>query len=180
LPSNSTTRLPLDRTVWAAMVFQQAGFAAAGFACGEQVAVDDADVHGLAEFVDAHVNGIEHRQGWLGRYAPVRAAGPVMSGLSFCRGGRKGPRLDIKRPQALTRTITSPLLDMIKSGAPATGQDSAGIPAALDLPQVPASEVIPVKPTPLRRPDTTTTRTPAAASPSTPASGVPNDIQDWI
>ena len=61
-------------------------------------------------------------------------------------------RLDIKRRDALTRTITSPLLDMIKSGAPATQRDSAGIPAALDLPQVPASEVIPVKPTPLRRP----------------------------
>ena len=88
-------------------------------------------------------------------------------------------RLDIKRRQALTRTITSPLLDMIKSGAPATDQDSTGIPAALDLPQVPASDVIPVKPTPLRRPDTAT-KMPAAASPPTPASGVPSDIQDWI
>jgi hypothetical protein len=88
-------------------------------------------------------------------------------------------RLDIKRRQALTRTIPSPLLDMIKSGAPATGQDSAGTPAALDLPQVPASEVIPVKPTPLRRPDPTT-KMPAAASPPTPASGVPSDIEDWL
>ena len=41
---------------------QQAGFAAAGFACGEQVLVDDADVDGLAEFVDAHVDGVVHGQ----------------------------------------------------------------------------------------------------------------------
>jgi hypothetical protein len=88
-------------------------------------------------------------------------------------------RLDIKRREALTRTITSPLLDMIKSGAPATQRDTADLPAALDLPQVPASEVIPIKPTPLRRPDTTA-KTPAAASPSAPASGVPSDIEDWI
>jgi hypothetical protein len=88
-------------------------------------------------------------------------------------------RLDIKRRDALTRTITSPLLDMIKSGAPATQRDTTGIPTALDLPQVPASEVIPVKPTPLRRPDTTP-KMPAEASPPAPAPGVPADIADWI
>jgi hypothetical protein len=88
-------------------------------------------------------------------------------------------RLDIKRRDALTRTITSPLLDMIRSGTPATPRDTNGIPAALDLAQVPASEVIPVKPTPLRRHDTTP-KMPAAASPPAPAPDVPSDIADWI
>lgn len=85
-------------------------------------------------------------------------------------------RLDIKRRDALTRTITSPLLEVIKSGSPPAPADTAEIPAALDLPQVPASEVIPAKPTPLRRPDTTP-RTPAAAS---SLASVPDDIADWL
>src|SRR6185437_9011842 len=41
---------------------EQAGFAAAGFARGEQVHVDQADVEGLAEFVAAHVDGVVHGQ----------------------------------------------------------------------------------------------------------------------
>src|SRR6185437_1277400 len=41
---------------------QQAGFAAAGFARGEQVLVDQADVEGLAEFVAAHVDRVIHGQ----------------------------------------------------------------------------------------------------------------------
>ena len=57
-------------------------------------------------------------------------------------------RLDIKRRDVLTGTITSPLLDMIKSGTPATQRDTTEIPAALDLPQVPASEVITTRPAP--------------------------------
>ena len=63
-------------------------------------------------------------------------------------------RLDIKRRDALTGTITSPLLEAIKAGNPPALRDPVPIPTALDLPQVTASEVIPVKPTPLRRPDT--------------------------
>ena len=86
-------------------------------------------------------------------------------------------RLDLKRRDVLTKTITSPLLDMITSGAPATQRDTTGIPAALDLPDVPASEVIPVKPTPLRRPDTYPKMPDTAPS---PAPGVPADISDWI
>jgi hypothetical protein len=86
-------------------------------------------------------------------------------------------RLDLKRRDVLTKTITSPLLDMITSGAPATQRDTTAIPAALDLPDVPASEVIPVKPTPLRRPDTHPKVPDAAPS---PAPGVPADISDWI
>lgn len=87
-------------------------------------------------------------------------------------------RLDIKRRDVLTGTITSPLLDMIKSSSPAIERDTAHIPTALDLPQVPATEVIPVRPTPLKRPDHP--RTPAPASPPAPAASDGSDITDWI
>jgi hypothetical protein len=82
-------------------------------------------------------------------------------------------RVDIKRRDMLTGTITNPLLDMIKAGTPAPQRDEIVIPTALDLPQVPASDVIPVKPTPLKRPDP---KMPAAAS----QSSVPDDISDWL
>ena len=87
-------------------------------------------------------------------------------------------RMDIKRRDVLTGTITSPLLDMIKSGTPATQRDTIEIPTALDLPQVSASEVTPVRPTPFKRPDHS--RTPAPASPSAPAASDGSDISDWI
>jgi hypothetical protein len=87
-------------------------------------------------------------------------------------------RMDIKRRDVLTGTITSPLLDMIRPGTPATQRDTTQIPAALDLPQVPASEVITTRPTPLKRPDHQ--RMPAPASPSAPAASDGGDISDWI
>ena len=83
-------------------------------------------------------------------------------------------RLDIKRRDALTGTITSPLLEVIKGGSPPALRDSVPVPTALDLPEVTASEVTPVKPTPIRRPDP---KMPAAASPAAP---VPDDITDWL
>jgi hypothetical protein len=86
-------------------------------------------------------------------------------------------RLDIKRRDVLTGTITSPLLDMIRPGTPATQRDDTEIPAALDLPQVPASEVI-TPPTPLKRADHQ--RMPAPVSPQAPAAGDGGDITDWI
>jgi hypothetical protein len=87
-------------------------------------------------------------------------------------------RLDIKRRDVLGGTITSPLLDLIRSGAPAASRDTTEIPAALDLPQVPASEVITTRPTPIKRPDHP--KMPAAASPSAPAASDGSDISDWI
>jgi hypothetical protein len=87
-------------------------------------------------------------------------------------------RLDIKRRDALTGTITSPLLEVIKAGNPPALRDPVPVPTALDLPQVTASEVIPVKPTPLRRPDTP--RTPAAASTPATTNPAPDDITDWL
>src|SRR6266567_1600099 len=87
-------------------------------------------------------------------------------------------RLDIKRRDVLTGTITSPLLAMIRPGTPATERDTIPIPAALDLPQVPASEVITTRPTPLKRPDHP--KMPAPASPPAPAASDGGDITDWI
>src|SRR5215813_3074086 len=86
-------------------------------------------------------------------------------------------RLDIKRRDVLTGTITSPLLDLIKSGGPATERDTTEIPTALDLPQVAASEVTPVRPTPLKRPDHP--KTPAPAPSPAPAASDGSDITDW-
>ena len=87
-------------------------------------------------------------------------------------------RVDIKRRDVLGGTITSPLLNLIKSGTPASQRDTAEIPDALDLPQVAASDVTPIRPTPLKRPDHP--RAPAAASPSAPAASDGSDITDWI
>jgi hypothetical protein len=87
-------------------------------------------------------------------------------------------RMDIKRRDVLTGTITSPLLDMIRPGTPATERDTIPIPAALDLPQVHASEVITTRPTPLKRPDHP--KMPAPASPPAPAASDGGDITDWI
>ncbi len=84
-------------------------------------------------------------------------------------------RMDIKRREVLTSTITSPLLGLIKGDAPAPQRDPAEIPTALDLPQVTASEITPARPTPIRRPD----KMPATAS-SAPADGLSSDISDWI
>jgi hypothetical protein len=86
-------------------------------------------------------------------------------------------RLDIKRREVLTGTITSPLLDLIRSDTPAAERDTMEIPTALDLPEVPASEVI-AAPTPLKRPDHL--RMPAPASPPAPAAGNGSDISDWL
>ena len=87
-------------------------------------------------------------------------------------------RLDIKRRDVLTGTIPSPLLDMIRPGTPATQRDTTEIPTALDLPQVPASEVATTRPVPLKRPDFP--KMPAPASPSAPAASDGSDISDWI
>jgi hypothetical protein len=93
------------------------------------------------------------------------------------RGNSALIRLDIKRRDVLTGTIPSPLLDMIRPGTPATERDDAEIPVALDLPEVPASEVI-TPPTPLKRADHS--RMPAPASPGAPAASDGGDITDWI
>ena len=61
----------------------QPGFAAAGLARGEQVLVDDADVDGVAEFVDAHVDGVEHGQHRPDRDGARGKSGAGHGGFSF-------------------------------------------------------------------------------------------------
>ena len=80
LPSNSTIRLLSGQGGVGGQGVQQAGFAAAGFACGEQVAVDEADGYGLAEFVAADVDRVVHRQHRPDRDGAGEGAGPVMEG----------------------------------------------------------------------------------------------------
>jgi hypothetical protein len=87
-------------------------------------------------------------------------------------------RLDIKRRDVLGGTIGSPLLGLIKSGAPASERDDAEIPAALDLPEVSASEVVTTRPVPLKRPDGP--KWPERPSPSAPAASDGSDVSDWI
>jgi hypothetical protein len=83
-------------------------------------------------------------------------------------------RVDIKRRDALTTTITSPLLELIKTSTTPDPRDDVPVPDALDLPEVAASDVIPLKPERLPRSDP---KMPATASATTP---VPDSIEDWI
>ena len=88
-------------------------------------------------------------------------------------------RLDIKRRDVLTGTIGSPLLELIKSGTPATQRDTTEIPTALDLPQVPASEVT-HRPGRRRSSGPSTPRCPPRHHPPAPAASDGSDITDWI
>jgi len=85
-------------------------------------------------------------------------------------------RLDIKRRQVLGGTITSPLLDMIRTGTPAPQRDTTEIPDALDLPDVSASEVL-TPPTPIKRSEHS--KMPPASS-KAPAGTSGSDDSDWI
>jgi hypothetical protein len=55
-------------------------------------------------------------------------------------------RLDIKRRNALTGTVTSPLLGHLIPGLPVKQRDTAAVSTALDLPDVSPAEVTPSKP----------------------------------
>ena len=84
-------------------------------------------------------------------------------------------RLDIKRRDVLTGTVTSPLLGAITPGTPAREDRQAGpVPTALDLPDVTPSEVAPAKPAPVKKvPDPAPVPVPAKA-------GDVSDITDWL
>jgi hypothetical protein len=84
-------------------------------------------------------------------------------------------RLDIKRRDALTGKITSPLLALITPGTPPAGREALDVPTALDLPDITPGEVAPARPAPIRADK----RTPAPASPPAPASEA-SDISDWL
>jgi hypothetical protein len=83
-------------------------------------------------------------------------------------------RIDVKRRDALTGTVVSPLLSHVIPGAPAKGQDTASAPTALDLPDVSAAEVIPGKTVPWR----TDKKAPAVVPAVPDSSG--DDLSDWL
>jgi hypothetical protein len=86
-------------------------------------------------------------------------------------------RLDIKRRDALTAPITSPLLGVITPGTPSReDRDTGPIPTALDLPDVSPEEVAPAKPAVIRAEK----KAPAPASPPASVSDSGDDISDWI
>lgn len=83
-------------------------------------------------------------------------------------------RLDIKRRDALTATVSSPLVDMVPPVPAGIGRDALPVPSALDLPDVAAADVSPIRPA--RRDTRTPPTVPAAAAPDGPT----DDITDWI
>ncbi len=82
-------------------------------------------------------------------------------------------RLDIKRRDALTAPIISPLLGLLNHGTPAQDHDDLPAPTALDLPDVTASDVAPVRPAPPLKADRKNPATP-------PAPSVDPDVADWL
>jgi hypothetical protein len=84
-------------------------------------------------------------------------------------------RLDIKRRDVLTGTVTSPLLGTITPGTPARdGRDTGPVPTALDLPDVTPDQVTLARPAPLKK-------APPPAAASVPAqTGDHSDISDWL
>ena len=84
-------------------------------------------------------------------------------------------RLDIKRRDALTGAIASPLLGLIKPGTASRDHDQdLPVPTALDLPDVTAADVTPPRPAPLTRADR---KTPA---PTPAPTGVDPDVADYL
>ena len=86
-------------------------------------------------------------------------------------------RLDIKRRDALTGAVASPLLGLIKPGTPPRDQDHEDlpVPTALDLPDVTAADVTPPPATP------TLTRADRKTPAPTPApTGVDPDVADYL
>lgn len=95
--------------------------------------------------------------------------------------------LDIKRRDALTGTVPSPLLELVEPATvPATERDTTSTPTALDLPDVTADTVTPtpkaVTPTPKGSEKKTTQPQPAPVSAPVPAGAAVDgdDVSDWI
>jgi hypothetical protein len=89
-------------------------------------------------------------------------------------------RMDIKRRDALTGVIASPLVDLVDPDTPATERTTTEAPSALDLPDVPAAASAPFEGEP-KRPERKTARsngTAPAPAPVTTPSGT--DVSDWI
>ena len=91
-------------------------------------------------------------------------------------------RLDIKRRDALTGAVASPLLGLLKPGTASRDHDQdLPVPTALDLPDVSAADVTP-PPRPTRRTPTLTRadkKTPAPTPAPTPT-GIDPDVADYL
>jgi len=83
-------------------------------------------------------------------------------------------RMDIKRRDALTGSIRSPLLTLIAPATPARDPGTAPVPTALDLADVTAADV-----TPASRP-ARPGKKPAPAAPPAVQAAADDDIQDWL
>jgi hypothetical protein len=79
-------------------------------------------------------------------------------------------RIDVKRRDALTGTVISPLLGHILPGLPGKDRDTAPVPTALDLPDVTAGEVT----------QTGKKKAPAVVPATGPESFGPDDVSDYI
>jgi hypothetical protein len=85
-------------------------------------------------------------------------------------------RLDIKLRDALTATVTSPLLRLVHRPAPVPDRDDLPVPNALDLPDVAATDVALTK-------SGRESRAPASASATKPVQApgpAGDDLEDWI
>ncbi|WP_021594592.1 hypothetical protein [Actinomadura welshii] len=96
-------------------------------------------------------------------------------------------RADIKRRDALTGTVNSPLVDMVDPDTPTVDRTSTEAPAALDLPDIPAPapETDPAPRATKRadRPDRSerADKKPVPAPAPAPAkSSTPDDVLDWV
>ena len=84
--------------------------------------------------------------------------------------------MDIKRRDALTGSVRSPLLALIPPATPARDTDPAPQPTALDLADVTANDV-----TPASRPARPgKNRPPVAITPAPQAATADDDIKDWL
>jgi hypothetical protein len=86
-------------------------------------------------------------------------------------------RLDVKRRDALTATVESPLLGLV-TPAPDPVRDPLPVPSALDLPDVSATDVAPAKSS-RKEPKVAPAPLPAI-KPAPVTSPAGDDIEDWI
>ena len=87
-------------------------------------------------------------------------------------------RIDIKRRDPLTGTVTSPLAQLLGGITPGRKQDTASVTQALDLPDVPAAEV--TKPAHKGGPAPWPQPQPGTVQGAVVTDAAKDDINDWI
>lgn len=89
------------------------------------------------------------------------------------RGNAAILRLNIKRRDALTGTVKVPLAGLITPGRTQSPAAPPRAPAALDLPDIAADDVTPIRPK-------KAAKSPEPAAVQAPAGTVSDDVSDWI